>query len=232
MRVAVVVPALNEEESLPAVLAALQGGPRVVVVDNGSTDDTSGVARRAGVEVVRAPRRGYGSAVLAGMAHLADAPPDVLIVVDADAADPVHEWPRLVAPIASGAADLVLSDRTALAEPGALTPVQRFGNALATRLIAAVAGHRYADMGPFRAIRWTALQRLGMEDPTWGWNVEMQLKALRAGLRVRELPMAYRKRTAGTSKVSGSIRGAGRAGVRILWAVQHYARSPLGPGAP
>lgn len=232
MRVAVVIPALNEEQSLPTVLAALRGGPRVVVADNGSTDGTSEVARRAGVEVVSAPQRGYGSAVLAGIAHLAGAPPDVMIVADADDADPIHEWPRLVAPIARGEADLVLSDRTKLAEPGALTPVQRFGNGLATRLIAAVTGHRYADMGPFRAIRWSSLLRLGMEDRTWGWNVEMQLKALRAGLRVQELPMTYRKRTKGASKVSGSIRGASRAGVRILWAVQHYARSPLGPEAP
>jgi glycosyltransferase involved in cell wall biosynthesis len=232
MVVAAVIPALNEAASLPAVVAALRSAPggedlRIVVADNGSRDGTSEVARGLRLEVVWAPRRGYGTAVQAGLHLLAAAPPDVVLVVDADLADPVERWPELVAPIERGAADLVASDRTALAEPGALTAVQRFGNALATRLIAGVSGHRFADLGPFRAIRWSALRRLGMEDPTWGWNVEMQLKAVRAGLRVLEIPMPYRRRTRGRSKVSGSIRGAARAGVRIVWAVGRYARSPL-----
>ncbi len=230
--VAAVLPALDEAASLPSVLAALRSGGdglRIVVADNGSTDGTGDVARAHGAEVVWAPRRGYGSAVLAGLHVLRSQPPDLVLVVDADLADPVHRWPELVAPIAEDRADLVLSDRTTLAEPGALTPVQRFGNALATRLIAGVTGHRYADMGPFRALRWASLQRLAMEDPTWGWNVEMQLKAVRAGLRVLELPMPYRRRERGASKVSGSLQGAARAGVRILWAVQHYARAPLPP---
>jgi glycosyltransferase involved in cell wall biosynthesis len=232
MRVAAVLPALDEAASLPGVITALRspfGGDalRIVVADNGSTDGTGDVARAAGAEVVVAPRRGYGTAVLAGLGLLRADPPDVVLIVDADLADPVERWPELVAPIRSGDCDLVLSDRTALAEPGALTAVQRFGNALATRLIARVTGHRYRDMGPFRAIRWSSLERLAMEDATWGWNVEMQLKAVRAGLRVRELSMPYRRRERGTSKVSGSIRGAARAGVRIVWAVQYYARAPL-----
>lgn len=228
VRTAVIVPALNKEASLPEVLRALRGDPRVVVADNGSTDGTAAVARRAGAEVVWVPRRGYGSAVLAGIAHLRASPPEVLVIVDADAADPVDRWPLLVDPIALGVADLVSSDRTALAEPGALTFTQRFGNALATRLIAAATGHQYADMGPFRAIRWSALERLGMSDPTWGWNVEMQVKAVRAGLRVVEIELPYRRRERGRSKVSGSVRGSARAGARILWAVQHYARAPQG----
>jgi glycosyltransferase involved in cell wall biosynthesis len=232
MRVAAVIPALDEAASLPGVLAALRSAPggdrlRIVVADNGSSDGTSEVARDLGAEVVWAPRRGYGTAVQAGLNVLRAAPPEVVLIVDADLADPVERWPELVAPIAGDRADLVLSDRTTLAEPGALTPVQQFGNALATRLIAAAVGHRYADLGPFRAARWSSLARLGMEDPTWGWNVEMQLKAVRAGLRVAELPLPYRRRERGVSKVSGSLRGAARAGVRIVWAVGHYARAPL-----
>lgn len=229
LAVAVVIPALDEAESLPTVLRSLGSPGRVVVADNGSTDGTPDVARAHGAEVVLEPRRGYGSAVLAGMRLLAADPPDVLVIADADDADPVFDWRRLVEPIERDEADLVMADRTQLAEPGALTPVQVFGNRLATRLIHRATGHRYADMGPFRAIRWRSLERLGMCDPTWGWNVEMQIKAVRAGLRVLEIPMSYRRRHKGRSKVSGSVRGAVRAGVRIVWAVRHYVRAPLPP---
>ncbi len=223
MRTAVVIPALDEAESLPAVLADIPPlVERVVVVDNGSTDDTAGVARRLGAEVVVEPRRGYGTAVLAGIARLRDDPPEVLVILDADHADPPAAIPTLVRPIERGEADLVQSDRTHTAEPGALTTVQQLGNGLATRLIRLVSGHRYRDMGPFRAIRWTSLVSLDMEDPTWGWNVEMQLKAVQRGLRIREVPLPYRKRHRGESKISGSLRGAARAGVRIIYAVYRY----------
>lgn len=222
VRVAVVIPALDEAQSLPAVLADLPPVWRVVVVDNGSTDATSEVARAGGAEVVWAPRRGYGTAVQAGMNHLRGDPPDVLVILDADHADPADRMGELVDPIARDEADLVLSDRSSTAEPGALTSVQRFGNGLATRLIGVVSGARYRDMGPFRAVRWSSLEALAMEDPTWGWNVEMQLKAAQRGVRVREVPLPYRARRRGRSKISGSVRGALRAGVRILWAVNHY----------
>ncbi|MEQ1566837.1 MAG: glycosyltransferase family 2 protein [Myxococcota bacterium] len=222
MRVAVVIPALNEAESLPLVLGALPEGVRVVVVDNGSTDATAAVARELGATVVFAPRRGYGTAVLAGIAHLWAEPPEVLVILDADGADPADRLFELVDPIAEGHADLVTSDRTRHAEPGALTAVQRYGNRLATELIAAASGRRFADLGPFRAIRWSSLLRLDMEDPTWGWNVEMQLKAVKYGLRIREIPLPYRARARGESKISGSLRGAARAGARILWAVNRY----------
>ena len=223
MRIAVVIPALNEAESLPAVLGDIPDHvERVVVVDNGSTDGTAQVARRCGADVVEEPRRGYGTAVLAGMAHLRSDPPDVLVILDADHADPPEAIPTLVGPILRGEADLVQSDRTRTAEPGALTFVQRFGNDLATTLIGVVSGHRYRDMGPFRAIRWSSLQALQMEDPTWGWNVEMQLKAIEHGLRVVELPLPYRRREKGESKISGNLRGAARAGIRILYAVYRY----------
>jgi len=222
MRVYVVIPALNEAESLPGVLRALPRVDRCVVVDNGSTDDTARVAREAGAEVVLAPRRGYGSAVLAGMAHFRDDPPDVLVILDADHADPPEALPRLVQPILDDEADLVQSDRTQGADPGAMTAVQRFGNRFATELIAVQTGVRFNDMGPFRAIRWSSLEALGMEDPTWGWNVEMQLKAIKHGLRIKEIPLPYHRREQGESKISGNLRGAARAGARILWALAKY----------
>lgn len=221
-RVYVVIPALNEAESLPGVLRSLPKVDRCVVVDNGSTDGTASVARAHGAEVVTATRRGYGTAVQAGMAHFRDDPPDVLVILDADHADPPEALPRLVQPILDDEADLVQSDRTSTADPGAMTFVQRFGNRLATELIAAQTGFRYRDMGPFRAIRWSSLEQLHMEDPSWGWNVEMQLKAIKRGLRIREIALPYHRREKGESKISGNIRGAARAGARILWALAKY----------
>jgi hypothetical protein len=224
MRVAVVIPALNEAASLPGVLAALPPVWRIVVADNGSSDATADVARAAGAEVVQEPRRGYGSAVLAGLRQLADNPPEIVAILDADHADDPGQLGVLIAPILAGEADLVLSDRTRLAERGALTRTQRFGNWLATRLMATVSGHRYRDMGPFRAVRWTALERLSLTDPTWGIFVEMQLKAVRRGLRIREIALPYRPRRAGRSKISGDLIGSARAGARILWSVRAYRK--------
>ncbi len=224
---AVVIPALNEEQSLPGALGDIPDWvDRVVVVDNGSDDGTSRAARDGGAELVWAPRRGYGTAVLAGLAHLAADAPDVLVILDADHADHAELMHRLVDPIVADDADLVQIDRSRSAEPGALTSVQRFGNHLATTLIAATTGLRTQDMGPFRAIRWSSLLSLEMSDPTWGWNVEMQMKAAHAGLRVLEVPLPYRRRRRGRSKISGSLTGAARAGVRILQAVARYARPP------
>jgi glycosyltransferase involved in cell wall biosynthesis len=224
MRVAVVIPALDEEESLPAVLGDLPPVWRIVVADNGSRDRTADLARASGAEVVIEPRRGYGAAVLAGLRHLERDPPDIVVILDADHADHPELIDQLVEPIRADRADLVLADRSASHEPGALNPPQVVGNWLATRLIRVVSGHSYRDMGPFRAIRWTSLQALRMEDATWGWNVEMQLKALRRGLRVLEVPMPYRRRRAGQSKISGTVRGVVRAGGRILWAVRWYRK--------
>jgi glycosyltransferase involved in cell wall biosynthesis len=223
-RVAVVIPALDEAGSLTGVLAGLaQHGVHVVVVDNGSTDDTAAVAAAGGATVIAEPRRGYGSAVLAGLRQLEADPPDVVVILDADGADDLARLPDLVGPIERGEADLVLSDRSRGAARGALTPVQRFGNAFAVRLIAHKTGHRYRDMGPFRALSWSALARLEMRDPTWGWNVEMQVKAAQRGLRVREVAVQYGARTAGRSKISGTVRGSIRAGVRIVQAVSRYS---------
>ena len=224
-QISVIIPALNEEESLPFVLRDLPSHVDVVVVDNGSTDQTRSVAKHGGATVVTEPKRGYGSAVLAGMNHLRKSPPDIVVILDGDFADRPDLVHYLTQPILTDKADLVLSDRTRYAEPGALTRSQKFGNWFACRLMHAATGHRYQDMGPFRAIRWDQLERLEMRDPTWGWNVEMQMKAVQQGLRLLEVPMPYRCRCAGHSKISGDLRGSIKAGLRILWAVQHYHKS-------
>lgn len=224
MRVAVVIPALNEEQALPGVLADLNRlrPGRVVVVDNGSTDETPQVARDAGAIVVTEPRRGYGSACLAGLAFLSDDPPDVVVILDADGSDDVDDLPLLLRPILKGEADMVLGERVSLAERGALLPNQRFGNVLATRLILRWTGWTYRDMGPFRALRWDAMQSLHMTDTAYGWNVEMQMKAVQAGLRIEEVPVRYRTRGGGRSKISGTVKGTIKAGIGILRACWKY----------
>jgi glycosyltransferase involved in cell wall biosynthesis len=243
LTVDVVIPALNEEASLPGVLADLAAlrvpGPaggavqapwlrRVVVADNGSTDGTARVAAAGGAEVVAAPRPGYGSACLAGLAHLrATGPPEIVAFLDADHSDYPEELPRVVGPILAGRAELVIGSRVlGDCQPGALLPQARAGNLVACLLIRLLYGHRYTDLGPFRAIRWQALERIGMRDPDFGWTAEMQVKALRCGLAVEEVPVSYRKRV-GVSKITGTVRGTLLAGYKILWTVARYA---LGSG--
>ncbi len=218
--VAIIIPALNEESSLPTVISEIPRAhaPRIIVVDNGSSDGTADAARRAGAEVVSQPRRGYGRACLAGFAHLKSTPPDVVVVLDADHSDYPEDLDALLAPILAGAADMVCGSRVELAEAGALAPQVRYGNALATCLIRLFHGFGYTDMGPFRAIRWEALERLEMCDPTYGWNAEMQVKALQRGLRVVEVPVRYRRRI-GRSKISGTIKGTVLAGSLIIWTI-------------
>jgi glycosyltransferase involved in cell wall biosynthesis len=224
LRVAVVIPVFNERDSLPLVVADI---PRahvgeVVVVDNGSTDDTPLVARELPVRLVREARRGYGSACLAGIAALEESPPDVVVFLDGDYSDHPEELPILTHAIAAGA-DLVIGSRTlGRRERGALLPQARFGNALACFLVRVLFGYRYTDLGPFRAIRWEALRALGMEDRTFGWTVEMQVKALRKNLRVAEVPVSYRRRV-GVSKITGTVGGTLKAGGKILWTIARYA---------
>lgn len=221
--IAVLIPALNEAESLPLVLAGIPKGLRVIVCDNGSTDGTPDLARQAGAEVVLEPRRGYGSAVQAGFRHLAQSgpEPDILVIWDGDHSVDPDDLPHLLEPIQAGWADMVLGDRTDLAEPDALTPQQKYGNLLACYLIKKQTGFQYSDMGPFRALRYRTLPTLAMEDPTWGWNVEMQIKAVKRGLRVVEVPVHCRPRV-GVSKISGTLSGVIRAGGRILQACWKY----------
>ena len=197
----------------------------MIVSDNGSTDATADVARRAGATVVSQPERGYGAACLAALATL---PPEIEAVVfmQADASEDPAQAAELLAPLFDGRADLVLGSRVlGQAARGALLPHQRFGNWLATTLIRLLYRHRYTDLGPFRAIRVDALRRLNMRDRNYGWTVEMQIKALRQGLRVMEIPVRYGVRAAGENKVSGNLRASVQAGVKILWVV---ARSAFG----
>jgi glycosyltransferase involved in cell wall biosynthesis len=216
----VVIPALNEEQSLPLVLAAIVD-PRVrhvVVVDNGSTDATAQLARDAGAIVVTEPQRGYGSACLAGLSWLSKDPPDIVAFVDADFSDHPEELGALLREVELGA-DLVIGSRTTGgAAPGALLPQARFGNWLATRLVRSLYGVEFTDLGPFRVIRWPALVRIGMQDVDFGWTVEMQVKAAKHGLICTEIPVRYRERI-GVSKITGTLNGTVRAGHKILWTI-------------
>ncbi|MGE0784097.1 MAG: glycosyltransferase family 2 protein [Sandaracinaceae bacterium] len=225
MIVDVVIPALDEERALPAVLAEIPHElvRRVVVADNGSRDRTAEVAREGGAEVVREPTKGYGAACLAALRHLRADPPDVVVFLDGDHSDHPSELGRLLAPIEAGDADLVIGSRVrGVRERGALTVQQRVGNRIACAALRLLYGARYTDLGPFRAIRWSALERLDMGDVDYGWTVEMQVKAARRGVRGAEVPVSYRRRI-GVSKVSGTIAGVLGASRKILWVLARHA---------
>lgn len=228
MRVAVVLPALDEEASIGRVLADLPRDrvSRVIVVDNGSRDRTAEVARAHGAEVVSEPERGYGAACLAGIAQARDA--DVIAFLDADYSDHPEELPMLLEPIERDTADLVIGSRMLLRESrDALLPQARFGNWLASRLLRLRYGANVTDLGPFRAIRRDALERLAMSDRNYGWTVEMQARAFARGLRVVEVPVRYRARI-GKSKISGTISGSVKAGIKILFTIAREATSRAG----
>lgn len=219
-RVGVIIPALNEEEALPKVLTELPASlaATVIVADNGSTDRTAQVARTHGAQVVSAPRRGYGRACLAALAVL-PADTQVVVFLDADASDFPAEAIRLIEPILRKEADLVIGSRArGRAQSGALLLHQRLANDFFVTLIRLLYGFRYTDLGPFRAIRRSALDRLRMSDPNFGWTVEMQIKALKHGLRVKEVSVGYRPRI-GRSKISGTLKGTVSAGAKILWTI-------------
>jgi len=222
-----VIPALNEAGAIALVLDALPRPlvRRIVVCDNGSTDGTAEIAADHGAIVVREPRRGYGAACLKALAALDADPPDVVLFLDADRSDDPAEAGWILEPILAGRADLVIGSRTlGTREPGALTPQARVGNWLATRLLLTLYGVRFTDLGPFRAIRYQALLALGMRDRDFGWTVEMQVKAARAGLRAAEVPARYRRRI-GRSKISGTLSGSVRAAIKILGTIaMDYAR--------
>jgi glycosyltransferase involved in cell wall biosynthesis len=221
-RIGVVIPALNEERAIGRVIAAIPAWvDHVVVADNGSRDGTVRVARAAGATVVGERERGYGAACQAGIAAL-DAP-DIVVFLDGDYSDHPEEMDRLVDPILEGRADLVVGSRVrGRLEKGALTPQQRFGNWLACLLIRRLWGVAYTDLGPFRAIGRAALERLAMSDRNYGWTVEMQIKAAKRGIVVREIDVANRARAAGKSKVGGTVRGVIGASYKIILTIAKY----------
>jgi glycosyltransferase involved in cell wall biosynthesis len=234
-RVAIVIPAWNEEAAIGRVVTETRealgdpraDGPRIVVVDNGSTDATASVARLAGAEVLSEHRRGYGHACLKGIAALDGT--DVIVFMDGDGSDDPSEIGALLAPITRGAADMVIGSRELGApEKGAHPWHAVVGTRLCVALMNLLIGTRATDLGPFRAIAAPALFALGMEDGTFGWTTEMQIKAQRASLRVVEVPVNYRRRRGGESKISGSWPASVRAGAKILSLI---TRSALVPGA-
>jgi glycosyltransferase involved in cell wall biosynthesis len=226
-RIVVIIPAVDEEEAIGLVLAEVPPVvSEVIVVDNGSRDRTAEVARAAGARVVHEPRRGYGQACLTGIAAAQGA--DVFVFLDGDHSDYPSQLVEVLAPILAGEADLVigsrnLGHRAAGAHPLHATLGTRFCVGLMNLLI----GTRATDLGPFRAITASALGRLGMRDRNFGWTVEMQVKAARHGLRVREVPVDYRPRI-GQSKVSGTLSGTVRAGAKILGTIARHALSRAG----
>jgi len=218
MQISAVIPAYNEAESIASVLKDIDRTlvKKIVVVDNGSTDSTGETAVKNGALVIQENRRGYGYACLAGIASVPDA--DIYVFLDGDYSDYPDEIPKLIEPIQNGESDLVIGSRVSGgAEKGSLSLPQRFGNALAVFLLNLIFKTGYTDLGPFRAIRSSSLKQLGMKDKKYGWTVEMQIKAAFFGLKISEVPVSYRKRLAGKSKVSGTVRGVFLAGMYILY---------------
>jgi glycosyltransferase involved in cell wall biosynthesis len=219
----IIIPAFNEEKAIGNVLSDIPKGMvrEVIVVSNGSTDNTVAVARSAGATVLLEPRRGYGQACLKGMEHIAGKAkkPDIVVFLDGDYSDYPEELPQVVAPIIEDDMDMVIGSRAiGEREKGAMQPQQIFGNWLAITLIRWMYGARFSDLGPFRAMRYDALLELGMKDTNYGWTVEMQVKAAKHRLRCTEVPVNYRVRI-GESKVSGTIKGTIMAGYKILWTI-------------
>lgn len=214
-RIAVIIPALNEEQAIRGVVSRIPAFvSEIIVADNGSTDRTAERAHAAGATVISVPLAGYGRACLAGVAQAADA--DILVFLDGDGSDVPEEMGALVALILSGEADMVIGSRAlGNAEAGSLTIPQRFGNWLACALMKLFWGAKYTDLGPFRAIRRTAYEQLDMVAPTFGWTVEMQVRALKRKLAVADIPVSYKQRI-GVSKISGTMRGVVLAGAYIL----------------
>jgi len=217
-RIVVIMPVLNEAPALPRVFEAIPSWvDRVVVVDNGSTDASAQIAGGFGALVVNEPRRGYGRACQAGLARAGDG--DAVVFLDGDCSDDASGMGVLIDPIIDDNADLVLGSRMlgrarGWCEPGAMPLHQRAGNRITTFLVGRFSGFRFTDLGPFRCIRSAALQSLSMEDPDYGWTAEMQVKAVLRGLRVVEVPVAYRRRI-GRSKISGSLSQSVVAGIKM-----------------
>ncbi|HRW99169.1 MAG TPA: glycosyltransferase family 2 protein [Cyclobacteriaceae bacterium] len=223
-RIVVIIPAFNEENGIGQVLSEIPKDlvEEVVVVNNASTDDTEKIARDAGATVLREEIPGYGRACLKGIEYVRQNPPDVVVFLDADHSDYPEEMTSVVEPILDQNADLVIGSRAlGNREKGSMTPQQVFGNWLATGLLKLFYNVQFTDLGPFRAIRFDKLMAIDMQDKTYGWTVEMQLKAAKMKMNCVEVPVRYRKRI-GFSKISGTIKGTVMAGYKILYTIFKY----------
>jgi glycosyltransferase involved in cell wall biosynthesis len=225
-KIIVIIPAFNEENAVGKVVNAIPKDwvKEVVVVNNNSTDKTREAAEKEGALVLDQPIKGYGNACLKGIEYVKSKAqkPDIIVFLDADYSDYPEQLPDLVKPILENDMDMVIGSRAlGKREGGSMTFPQVFGNWLATRLIKLFYGYRFSDLGPFRAIRWGSLMELNMQDKTFGWTVEMQVKAAKRKFKCTEVPMAYRNRI-GKSKVSGTVYGTVMAGYKILYTIFKY----------
>ena len=222
----VIIPAFNEEASIGKVIAEIPNiVSEIIVVNNNSTDNTSEIAKNAGATVLFQPKAGYGNACLKGMEYISeeDIKPEIIVFLDGDYSDYPSELTKIVAPILEDDIDFVVGARVkALREAGSMTFPQRFGNALATKLMKIFFNSKFTDLGPFRAIKYEKLRALNMVDKTYGWTVEMQLKVLKKKFTYAEVPVKYKNRI-GTSKVSGTVKGAIFAGIKILSWIFKYS---------
>ncbi len=222
----VIIPAINEGDSIGKVVSELpKHVSEIIVVDNGSTDNTMENAKKAGATVLTETRKGYGSACLRGIKYVDQQSklPDIIVFIDGDYSDYPEELDKVVAPILENDIDFVVGARKkSLMEPGSMTPQQVFGNKLATFLMKILFGARFTDLGPFRAIKYEKLKKLEMQDTTYGWTVEMQLKVLRKNMSYTEIPVRYKQRI-GVSKVSGTVKGTIFAGIKILGWIFKYS---------
>jgi glycosyltransferase involved in cell wall biosynthesis len=225
--IVVIIPAFNEERSISNVIREIpkERLQEVIVVNNASSDETARFARDAGATVINEYRRGYGSACLKGLAYVSSLNPlpEIVVFLDADYSDRPAEMVNLIRPILEGKADMVIGSRAlGNRESGSMLPQQLFGNWLATRLIRIIYGVRFTDLGPFRAVRYHVLTGMDMTDTTYGWTVEMQIKAARMNIPVAEVPVSYKKRI-GISKITGTLRGSVMAGYKIIYTIFRYS---------
>lgn len=227
-KVAIVIPALNEEDALHRLLPEI---PKdfvqwVIVADNGSTDGTARVARQEGAVVASEPVRGYGRNCLKGFQTACSLGADIVIFMDGDGSDDPADLPMMLAPMSEGRADIVISSRVSRrSEPGAIPPQARLGNWLLSRMLRVLYGVHLSDIGSFRVLRCSSLEALQMSEMTFGWPVEMLVKAARAGYRIVELPTHYRRRSHGRSKVAGTVVGSVKAAYYMLRTTLRYART-------